>query len=310
MKPRLLFCTALLPEKHSQLDGLLLLESLRAFGGKLAQSPFWVFTTSPARLDEVCLERIKALEGTLMPIKVRDETPPFFFHERMQFLDQGERKAVGKTDLLIWMDANTLVMQEPRELAIPPGKVFGYRPVHHLLIGSRIGEPLNPFWDKLFWDIKVPAERVFPMRPIVESVKMRPYMNAGLLVTRPERGFFKQWYSTFQQLYKKQVYQDFFEDDPRYKLFFHQAVLTGAALHLFDRLELVELPAMYNYPLHLHGQDATSGKPITMEGMATVRHEGFYQDKNWQNSIPVGAEIKGWLSEKLLQYQPLIMDGK
>jgi hypothetical protein len=306
MKPRLLFCTAALPEKHSQLDTLLLLESFRAFGGKLANSPFWVFTVAPARLDPVCLERIKELNGSLLPIKVREEKSPVFFHERLQFLDQGERKAAGKTDVLIWMDANTLVMREPHELAIAPGKIFGYRPVHHLLIGSRIGEPLNPFWDKLFWDCKVPAERVFPMRPVVETVKMRPYMNAGLLVTRPERGFFRHWYGTFQRLYKKPIYQEIFEEDPRYKLFFHQAVLTGDALHFFDRQEMMELPAAYNYPQHLHAEDITTGKPAGMETMATIRHERFYEKRDWKKTFPAGEDFKGWLSEKLDRMQKLM----
>jgi hypothetical protein len=299
-----------MPEQQSMLDGLLLLESLRAFGGKFINSPFWIFTPSPVKLGQACLDRIEGLNATLMPVKVREDKPPFFFHERLQFLEWGERKAAGKTDLLVWMDANTLVLREPRELAISPGKGLGYRPVHHLLIGSRIGEPLDPFWDKLFWDCHVSAERLFPMRPAVEDVKMRPYLNAGLLVTRPERGFFRHWLSTFNRLYKKQVYMDFYEDDPRYRLFFHQAILTGSALHFFDRLELVELPPAYNYPMHLHGQDATPGKPVTMEDMATVRHEGFYQDTDWQKNIPVGSEMKTWLLEKITQLHPLIMETR
>lgn len=306
MKPRLLFCTALLPEKSSQLDGLLLLESLRAFGGKLANSPFWVFTSSTARLDPVCLERIKELNGLLFPIKIREEKPPFFFHERLQFLEWGEHKAAGKTDLLIWMDANTLVIREPRELSIPFGKMFGYRPVHHMNIGSRIGDPLSPFWDKLFWDCHVPAERVFPMRPVVETVKMRPYINAGLLVTRPDRHFFKHWLSTFQLLYRKQVYQDFYEDDSRYRLFFHQAVLTADVLHFFDRLDMVELPAAYNYPLHLHSQDTTPGKPANLETMATIRHERFYENRDWKKDFPAGEDFKSWLDDKLERYQKLL----
>ena len=132
----------------------------------------------------------------------------------------------------------------------------------------------------------MPPERVFAMKPVVEDLLMRPYFNAGILVTRPESGLLRRWYATFLELYQAPAFQAFYQQNPRYTIFMHQAVLAGVVLSQLERGELLELPDTYNYPVHLFASDTTSKRPAGMEALVTFRHEGFYEKEDSAADIP------------------------
>jgi lipopolysaccharide biosynthesis glycosyltransferase len=137
------------------------------------------------------------------------------------------------------------------------------------------------------------------MQPVVEDLQMRPYFNAGILVTRPERRLFQDWYKTFLELYHAPAFQKFYEQDQRYIIFLHQAVLAGVVLHCLAKDELLELPSAYNYPVHLFEQDKTKHRPDSMDELVTFRHEGFYQDSDWMQKMPASERFKQWLAVTL-----------
>ena len=64
--------------------------------------------------------------------------------------------------------------------------------------------------------------------------------------------------------------------------------------------EIQELPPMYNYPIHLHGEDVTAHRPSSLEELVTIRHEGFYEDNEWFEKMPAGEPLKRWFAERLL----------
>ena len=175
--------------------------------------------------------------------------------------------------------------------------IMGYRPVQHLLVGSQYGKPLDPFWTEIYAACKVPPESVFPMHLTVEDRDMRPYFNAGFLVLRPQAGLVKKWYDTFISLYQTSTFLPFYERDVRYEVFMHQAVLAGVVLSNYDRDQLHELPRGYNYPMDLWGIDTTAYRPRSMDEVITFRHEGFYEDPDWQENFPASDALKQWMKK-------------
>ncbi len=137
------------------------------------------------------------------------------------------------------------------------------------------------------------------MQPVAEKLQMRPYFNAGLLVVRPQRQLFRHLNEKFDDAKQSGSYQIFFQQDKRYEIFLHQALLTGEALALFDGDEMLELPSTYNYPVHLFQTDTTGHRPRGMDELITFRHEGFYEEANWKNSFPASNKLKDWLEEQL-----------
>ena len=139
------------------------------------------------------------------------------------------------------------------------------------------------------------------METHVDGVTIRPYFNSGVLIARPGRGLMRAWRNRYVEVYDEPALREFYEGDGRYRVFVHQAVLSGVILSELGTDEIQELPPSYNYPLHLHEEDVTESRPVSMDGLVTIRHEEFYKDPSWLEEILAGDSLKGWLVERLAQ---------
>jgi hypothetical protein len=298
---RLVIATIAYPNKASETNAVLLTESIRAFGGAMARTPVWCFTpdTEP-NVSATFKSRLDSLEVALIPFELERETREFAFAGHVQAAANAETKAVRDADLLAWLSPNTLVLQEPKAFLLQSGRSLGYKPVHHKLLGSDYGEPLDEFWTLIYEHCEVREDSVFPMRTQVEDIEIRPYFNAGSLVMYPRAKIMRAWLDTFLRVFQKPEYQTFYNKDSRYEIFMHQAILSGVILSRLDVTKMQELPPRYNYPLNLYTEDTTAGRPESLEECVTIRHEGFYEDPKWTENIPARTPLKGWIAERLL----------
>lgn len=299
---RLIFTSIVFPSKSSETNVLLLAESIRAFAGSLSQAPIWCFTPeSEKQLSTTVKEKLLAQNVTLISFEIDYEILRFPFAGEVLATALAESKACGQTNFLAWLDANTIVLQEPKDFLLQDDINLGFRPVHHTLVGSRYDEPLDAFWTLIYHYCNVPEDRIFPMTTHVDETRIRPYFNAGLLVTRPEKHLLGAWRDTFFKVYQEPSLHEFYQQDERYKVFIHQAVLSGVILSTLATDEIKELPPKYNYPLHLHAQDVTDHRPSCLEELVTFRHEGFYRDPGWIKKMPAKEPLKEWIAERLLR---------
>ncbi len=294
------FASIVFPREGSETNAILLAESIRSFAGGLAESPTSIYTPGDGTgLSEAFRERLSGLGGALVPFVIDDALRGFPFMAYAFAAARAEADALGQTDVLAWLSPNTLVLGEPGDFLLGEGVTFGFRPVHHTLIGSLFDEPLDPFWSLIYELCGVPDGRVFPMETHVDGATIRPYFNSGVLVARPERGLMRAWRDRYVEVYDEPALRGFYEGDGRYRVFAHQAVLSGVILSELGTDEILELPLSYNYPLHLHGEDVTDERPVAMEELVTMRHEGFYSDPRWFERMPAGDSLKKWLLERL-----------
>nr|KXH70615.1 MAG: hypothetical protein AM324_09765 [Candidatus Thorarchaeota archaeon SMTZ1-83] len=279
---------------------MLLLESIRAFGGTLSHVDVWCFMPESKReLSVKTQKRIAELEADLVPFEIDPEIAAFPFTRHAQAAALAESRSIGRADFVAWLAPNTLVLQEPRKFLLKGGISLGYRPVHHKLLGLKYEEPLDTFWSAIYEFCDVPNERIFVMKTQVEDIDIRPYFNAGCLVARPEKSLFKSWRDTFLKLYQEPVFKKLYQEDERYTIFMHQGILSGVILSRMSRDEMDELPANYNYPLNLYFEDVTNNRPEYIEECVTIRHEGFYQDQEWISKMPARTELKQWIANRL-----------
>ena len=135
----LIFTTLAIPGKSEQ-DTLLLVESLRSFGGELAANPIWVLVpTELGALSDPTQEKLAQLKARIVSFEIDPEFFKFPFAAKVLATAALETQAQGQTERLVFMDRDTIVLQEPAEFLIASGKTLGYRPVHHKLIGSSLG---------------------------------------------------------------------------------------------------------------------------------------------------------------------------
>jgi len=123
---------------------------------------------------------------------------------------------------------------------------------------------------------------------------MRPYINAGMLVVQPQDQLIQRWRDTFLEIYQDQRSLEFYEDQPLYRIFIHQAVLAGCVIAGYQPSETVQLPPEVNYPLHMHTRYPSHLQPSSMNQMVSFRYEGFPAKRDLKVDLP----LMDWLEER------------
>ncbi len=279
---KLIFTTLATPGKL-ELDVLMLAESIRRFGGDLADSPIWVLTPTTQPLSTQAQEKLQKLKSEIIAFEVDSDILKFPFATKVIGAAFAEEHAHTQTERLTFMDGDTLMLQEPAEFLIPVNKILGYRPVHHKLIGSTWDEGIDLFWQLIYEICDVSGENIFPMRTHAGE-KIRPYFNAGMFVTRPEKGLLTQWRDMFLKWYRKTQLEEYYEKNRLYAIFIHQAIFSGVLLHNLSVDEFIEFNPRINYPLHLHSDIPVNQRPKTINELITVRHEDILIHQTGNNS--------------------------
>ena len=281
-------------------EASILAASIRKFAGTLSDSPIWIFIPDSGRkMPKRIEEHLISLDVQIIPFKVEDDSK-FPFARFVLAAATAESLVKGKTKLLVWLGANTIVFNDPKLFLLRENINLGYRPVHHTLIGSFYEKPMDPFWELVYRKCNVPEDRIFPMQTHVDHNTLRPYFNAGFLIVRPEKGLLKAWWEKYRELYHDTSFKEFYEKDELYIIFIHQAVLSGVILSTMERKELQELPFMYNYPLNLYFECPIALRPSNVNDLITARFEGFEEEvPKWLEKIPLQDPLKSWLTDQL-----------
>lgn len=279
---------------------LVLAESLRTFGGSLAQAPVWIVI--PEQLEAALAEKGKELEK--LEVEVRSaEVPPEAFRYVLgakPFTTAQAEKGAEGVDLLAIMAPNTIVLDSPEAFLLARGESLGYSTVHHQNVGSLASEPLDPFWGRLYGVLGIPSERVFLNDTLADKKTVRFYFNAGSFVVRPEAGLLQAWAGAFQKLYQDPEMAEMCQEGPL-NTFLHQAALAGVALASLEEEDTVEIPVAYSYPLFFekfHGGLLTFD---SLEEVVTMRYEFQVKDlpEDWEKQVKASPEVLAWIRERL-----------
>ncbi len=282
---------------------LLLIASLREFAGELAESPIWIL--SPESLGEFTTKDISFLNelgAKLIRYQADEELLRFPLGAKVQAAAEAEELASGERDLLVWLDPDTLILSPPIELLLPEGKPLAYRPVHHKLLGTSWGEEPDEFWRLVYQHTGAVPENDFPMLTHAGE-EIRPYFNAGSYAVRPERGILGSWWKNFQSCYQATEFKPFYERNPLYAVFMHQAIMTGTIQSILEQDELLALSYSYNYPLHLHQEIPADMRPRVIDDLVTVRYENIFDGNYWQETLPFSKNLSDWILSRLEDYR-------
>jgi hypothetical protein len=280
-------------------DALLWAKSIRAFGGRYAGAPIWLMIPerierlpAPLRLD---LDQARV---RLLAFDVSEDEINFPFAGKTIAAGFAEHLAEERADFLVWMDRDSLVIQEPGLLILPENTCFGFRPVDHTLIGSPAAEPPDAFWELIYNYCAVDGQHVKPVLTSVDEKMIRPYYNAGMLVVRPQRKLLQIWADNFKTFYTLPAFSSFYEQDFLYRLFIHQAVLAGTMLAETQDEERHELPYLVNYPLHMHSSYPASRRPDKLNDVISFRYDTLADEPHWETVIAIDEPLQSWLKEQ------------
>ena len=225
--------------EHGRLESeaLLLVDSLRRWGGAVADAPVYAFAPRPG--FHPTAETIAALAERDVryvdePLVTRFEEIPTF--NKVAVSAWAERELDHET--LVFADTDSVFLGEPSEL-IGGDWLAAVRPVDRRIAGSRGKGKNEPFWRKMYAELGVEAA------PFVETtvgqMAIRAYWNSGLIAARRSAGLLSAWERALGRLFDAGIVQK------RWPQFMDQLSWAGVTADVHDRLLILSPP--YNYPL-------------------------------------------------------------
>jgi len=281
-------------------EPLMLAESIREFGGELADCPIiFLFPQYGGDFDVSQQRVLRKLRVETIPFVIAGDEQEFPFSAKVEAAAAAEKALAGKSELLAWLDSDTLVVNDLKELLLLPGKVIGCRPVHHKLLGLKWGELPDAFWHQVYQAAGAQVENNHPPMLTNTGEKIRPYLNAGSFVLLPERGIVSRWRQVFNTCIRSKEFLPFFQQNELYRIFLHQALFTIILLNMVETCEMQVFSSGVNYPLHLHNKIPETFRAKQIKDLVTVRYEEILSDPDWRKKYLILDPISGWIEETL-----------
>ncbi|MCP4582759.1 MAG: hypothetical protein GY839_14205 [candidate division Zixibacteria bacterium] len=300
-KDKIVFATFV--ESAEQIDHIrYLAESIRKFGGQVKDAPIWLYVGDYAAID------IDEIKQTFEPLGVEIYTSGapegalwFYYAGKTFAAGVAEKMAEGLAEILVWLDDDTIFLQEPSDFLLAPEISFAYRPVMHNRSGTLYGKKPTPFWGRIYDKLVIKSESLFEMTTPADNQKINAYFNAGLIAVRPEKGILRKWGEDFTVLYQDKVLADMCKADLNMRIFLHQTALVGAVLNTLGRDDMIELGDDYNYPLffqQMFGADREFG---SIDNVTSLRYDIYFRDPDpqWDQKIKGPKEKVDWIKARL-----------
>ena len=287
--PAFLLCV-----EHGRLESeaILLVESLRTWGGAHADSPVYAFAPRPDyRPEPETVRRLSELGATvvdeaLIPDRFA-ETPTL---NKVFVAAWAERQLDHETQ--IFTDTDCVFLGEPSELTAGDW-VAAVRPVDRRNAGSRGKGRGEPYWQKMYAELGVRG------RPWVQTtvgqMKIRAYFNSGLVAVRRDAGLFGAWERALIRLHEADLIPN------KWPQFMDQLSLAAVTADHHDRVRI--LSDAYNYPLRQRQSLAPGMFEMDLAGMVHLHYRLWFHIRDaLEKVVPPfdpGSDRYRWLAERL-----------
>jgi hypothetical protein len=280
---------------------LVLLRSLRTFGGSLAKAPFFVAQVDPGDWQP---GRLRKAGAGMIAVPAAPNAPAYPFLAKVLALAAAEKHLQGKFRTVIYMDAETVILNNPSAWVLASGKSVAIRPVHLVnQVGINNGQPLDAYWEGIYKHLgQLPADRP-PLRSLVDQQDIQPYYSCVIMAFDPALGLMAQWKGAALALMADKAFQEAAVKDPRHRVFLHQAVLS-AMLNLRLAPERIEVPGrLANYPMSLHGRMPAELQAQSLDAVVCLYVDSLWQSRpDWWRDMAANEKIAAFLSQVQAEY--------
>jgi hypothetical protein len=287
VNPAFLFCV-----EHGRLESeaILLVESLRAWGGAHANAPVYGFAPRPDfQPERETVVRLEELGVTFIDEHLVDrfaETPTY---NKVSVSAWAEREL--DHEILVFTDTDCVFTGEPTELA-EGDWLAALRPVDRRIAGSRGKGKGEPYWRKMYAELGV-KNRPF-VRTTVGQMEIRAYWNSGLVAVKRDAGLFSAWERALIQLHDADLVA-------KWPHFMDQLSLAGVTADVHDRVRI--LSDSYNYPLRHRAALAPEAMELDLDRIVHLHYRlWFHMPESLGKVNPPfdpGTEQYRWLAERL-----------
>jgi len=274
----------------------LLVDSLRRFGGPLADAPVHVV------VDSVLEETSSLWNRPGVTVHVLGGDPGlrrFPYARKVLAAAQVEHLVEKSVKTLVWLDAETLVLSNPSSLVLAGDVALAVRPVFlRNAVGLPEGAPLDAWWTRIAREASLDASFSDTVTPLIDAGRVRWYVNCGVYAVQPSKGLLREWARAFTALASDPAIRDEAGPGGLRHVFLHQAVFSAVVLARTKPAERSWLPNGAGYPLNLHERIPAPSRLARLDGAQVVIYEDLLERRpDWKELLPASEGLAVFLSQ-------------
>ncbi len=282
------------PEQFEQAH--LMIESLRSFGGSLADSPVWIMTAADTPATVAALGDVA---DEVSPLSIPTSLRHVWFASKVSACAQAEQLAHGQgIRTLVWLATDCLIIQPPVDFALRESADAAVRQVHHRNIGLLANEPVDAFWQRVYGACGV-DNLSMTVTTFVDQDVLRAYFNSHVLALNPNLGLCRRWLTIFEDLATDPSFQSGPCHDVPHRIFLHQAVLSTLLASKLGAARIRLLPPTYSYPYNLQAEIPAARRANTLNDLVCIAYEDRTLNPDVVDDIAIRDPLRAWLVERL-----------
>jgi hypothetical protein len=293
-------------------QAILLVESLRRFGGEYANCP--VYAVSPRasrRMGQGCRSALSKLDVHIIDEELISADDAYGPAGRLAACAWAERNI--NCEILISLDDDLFFVSEP-DFRLSEADFFA-RPVDvKLICTTGAGDPFDAYWRNIAELNGVDYDRIPWVETSIDRIFVKASYNAGMIAVRRHLGIFKRTEQILRAIMEKELspFQrgelnmfastGFVGEDGSRWWGASQAALSLAATQLQARIHIAS--ARYNVPAHqAEAAKRLHGSSILKDAILVHYHwlldkEHFKEDEIFEGGSALPASILKWLKNR------------
>lgn len=276
-------------------SAMLLIESIREFGGQMKLCPIWLFDfRSTASGDDLPPE----LGVRLIPSTAPDPIAGYELADKVHACAEAERLAPSGVRSLVWLSPDNLVINPPILFNLDDNHDVAVRPVHIKNVGLAVDEPPNEYWARVYRTVGIEPPK-FSVESYVDGQLLTAYFNSHSYCVRPSKGLFRRWVECFETLVLDREFQSSSCSDELHRIFLHQAVLSTLTVSMIDADRIRVLPPSYCYPYNLQSSIRPDRRAVTTSELVSITYEDRSLNPEDIADISLHKPLKSWLSSRV-----------
>lgn len=221
-----------------------LVQSIRLFGGGLRDQPVYVVSPWGESVSNRTCLILEALDARLIIANLNQKLRAFPYANKayaLEWIENQHRHAVH-----VFLDSDTLIVDEPAGLAIEGETDFAARPVDlRGICSSPVDDLFRDYWKECCRLFGVELETMPVIQSTVDKQLIHANWNGGLLTMHANKGVGQRWRMVIEALWERQLC-------PRPRNFWGSGQVGFAIATESLGLKGKILDAGYNIPLHLN----------------------------------------------------------
>jgi len=261
---------------------VLLCRSIRRFAGAHRDAPITVFAPLPVTVGN----QLGEFGAELRPLLERRPELPM----ANKIFACAALEAACEEDVIVFLDSDSVLVNEPTELELGAGHTVALRPVNRNSVASTgPGHPLEPFWAGVYELCGVDPPPF--VTAAVGGARIRSFWNSGIFAVRRSAGLMAAWRRHFLTLMNAR------HVPPGGKINQLEQVALAATLARVPD-EVLVLDGRYNFPLPLREDLDEPLRSARLEDLVHVHYFRSFHEPDCVDRLEPG-EIAKWLAPHL-----------